>query len=181
MTIVTVSKLDKSSKGKARVYFNGRHSYDDAVYISQKLGEAPRLHSVINAQMTSKTFEDGKTIYFLNDFSYEKQQPPASPDSATPAPAKASSAGWALEPDSLSRLLSNVLGAAITAGSLKEPSDISRWTSATYRALESVRQGKPIDFDDDPRKIAQELPDPAEPQGYDPEDPGFDSDEKIPF
>jgi len=191
MTIVTVSKLDKSSKGKARVYSNGRHSYDDAVYVNPKLGEAPRLGSVINASMTSKTFDDGKTIYFLNDFKYEAQQPPPAPvevhypenpqltgkNYAANAPKK----GWAIDYGDLSRFVSNVVGSAIAAQLIREPSGLAPWIAASYRALEAVREGKIIDFDDDPRKIAQELPDPAEPQGYDPEDPGFDSDEKIPF
>jgi hypothetical protein len=191
MTIVTVSKLDKSSKGKPRVYFNGRHSYDDAVYVSQKLGEAPRLHSVINANMTSKTFDDGKTIYFLNDFKYEAQQPAQAPGDAqggypssqnsngVPAANQPKPKGWAIDYGDLSRFVSNVVGSAIAANRIEKPSDMAPWIASAYRALEAVREGKILDFDDDPREIAPELPDPAEPQGYEEGDPGIQSDEDI--
>ena len=204
MPVMTLTKTDTSKKGSRRAYFNNNHGWQDAFYVGRDCERLPPIGTTIDADTTSNRYDGAKAdTWFINGWraasqaSYAETMKPAPAAKAgypiamqaqqsAPQPAAAQQmqqtiakpSGWALEPDSLSRLLSNVLGAAIAADKIKEPQDITRWVSYAYRALEAVREGKPLDFDDPVPRFA----DPAEEHGY--PEPGDDIDgagDPIPF
>lgn len=198
---VTVTKTDKTQKGKDRVYFDNRHGWTDAYYVGQKC-PIPAVGQLIDPMTSSKDFDgNGKLTWFLNDWK-PVTHPIEDKDGISVDPALAKKypevgdvrrygavvterpKGWAIDYGDLSRFVSNIVGSAIAANLIKQPSDLAPWIAYSYRALEAVREGKPIDFDDPVSKIVipeEEAPDPTEPQGYEEGDPGIQSDEDIPW
>lgn len=141
--IYTVTKSDRTQKGKPRVYFDNKHGWADAFYLGNQV-PLPDMGAVIEAQTASKTFEDGKTIWFLNSWKtalHASAAPQLPPPVVNPG-------SWAIDYGDCSRFVSNVLGSAIGGGLIKTPQDIHPWVSASYKALEGLRKGKLVDFDD---------------------------------
>ena len=150
--IQTVTKIDTSKSGKPRVYFGGRHNWQDAHYLGNKCS-LPQQGATIDAEVSSKDFNsDGKITWFLNSWKLASIAPqplpaqPAAPQQ-TPVPYKAP-AGWDIPTGDLSRFVSNVVGSAIAAGLIKTPNDIAPWSASAYRAGNDLRSGKVKDFDD---------------------------------
>lgn len=177
---VTVTKADKSKNGKDRVFFDNRHNWQDAYYVSAKCA-VPAVGQVIEPETSSKDFNnDGKLTWFLNAY-----KPAGSVNANTAAVLSAElgkkveikDKGWDIPTGDLSRFVSNVLGSAIAANRIEFPSEMAPWIAAAYRALEGLRAGKPLETDELLLPLA---PDSTEDQGYDPEDPGFEED-PIPF
>ena len=187
--IVTVTSMDTSSKGKTRIYFNGRGNWQDAHYLGARC-VAPEIGMTIDADVSGKDFRnDGKMTYFLNSWkpapaaNGAAQQPPQGPIVPGPAvfvPAP-KAVGWPdLPTGDMLRWVSNVVGSAIAANLIKTPSDIAQWVGASYRAAESLRSGDVPEFDSDVPRFTEPdpvlyPPDPAEGQGYE------EGDESIPF
>jgi hypothetical protein len=197
MTVVTVTHADQSKAGKQRIYVGGKNNWQDAVYVGQRCASVPPVGATIDANMSSKTFPDGRQMWFLNSWqpvngvapqqstgNYPPQLtsapglgvPAANPQ---PAPAKA---GWDIPTGDLSRFVSNVVGSAIAANLINTPSEIAQWVGASYRAAESLRSGDVPEFDSDVPRFTEPdpvlyPPDPAAPQGED----EFEGDESIPF
>jgi hypothetical protein len=185
-----VTKSDASKSGAPRVYFDNKHDWADAFYVSKKI-EAPVVGRTIDAETASSNFQ-GKTYWYLNSWKPVEMpvaqiSPMVNPPGPSPAvtyqvhqePSKPPS-GWPIEAGDCSRFVSNVLGSAIAAGLVKRPTDIHPWVATAYTALQGLRAGKPVDFDD-----AMRLPDPVEPGGYDDEEGSgrFDGDPgpEVPF
>lgn len=187
MAILTVTKTDQSNNGKPRVYFGGKNDWKDAYYIGNKCNGIPEVGTVIDANTSSKRFNNSKyDTWFLdnwkpasngNGHATEIQQT-ANPAAKT-YQQLAKPAGWAIDYGDLSRFVSNVVGSAIAANLIQKPADMAPWIASAYRALEAVRDGKILDFDDEP-PARMRMPDPSEPQGFDPEDPGYDTG-PVPF
>jgi hypothetical protein len=169
--IVKVTHSDTSKNGKARVYFDGKNNWQDAIYVGQGC-LCPPVGSMIEPQTSSRDF-NGKTVWFLNGYREATKwagTPLAAPSQlpVIDAPVKARE-GWDVLPGDLSRLVSNVVGSAIAAGLIKQPIDIHRWAKSAYGAGQSLVMGFP-----------DEGPDPNEDQDRDPDEDRF-TDEKLPF
>lgn len=194
MAILTVTKTDQSKNGKPRVYFGGKNDWKDAYYIGNKCNGVPEVGKTIDANTSSKRFDNAKyDTWFLdswkpletngngNEHAAQAGIADAQPQARQPIQGGKPPGGWAIDYGDLSRFVSNVVGSAIAAGYIQKPPDMAPWIASAYRALEAVREGKILDFDDEPPS-AMRMPDPSEPQGFDDGDPGFaDDDAKIPF
>ena len=176
MPRVTVTKIDVSTKGKPRVYFDNKHNWQDAVYIGQDCGPPPPVGWIIDADTSSKRFQNAKSdTWFLNRWTAAQQQ--VAPAKQELAPAQ-QQLGWDIPTGDLSRFASNIVGQAITAGLIKKPGDVAGWTAAAYRAAECLRSGKVQDFDDELPDWGHGAPDPAEQQQEDAgRDGGFEQDD----
>jgi hypothetical protein len=170
MPIVTVTKIDQTKAGRTRVYFDSRHSFSDGFLLGQ--GAAPPMGAVIEANTASSDYQ-GKVYWYLNGWKLAAQpeKPVQTPTSTLILPPVVTK-HWAIEPGDCSRFVSNVLGSAIEAGLVKIPSDLHPWVASAYAALQGLRQGKPIDFQD-------QWTDPSLPQG--PEDEDEDDPSHEPF
>lgn len=173
MAIVTVTKTDKTQKGKDRVYFDNRHGWVDAFYVGQRC-PLPQVGQTIDPLTSSKDFNgDGKLTWFLNDWKPANGVPQTPNQTLPPQTGGAPKTGgdtrkgWAIDYGDLSRFVSNVVGSAIAANRIEKPSDMAPWIASAYRALEAVREGKILDFDDEPPALMElpEGPDPTEEQG----------------
>jgi hypothetical protein len=188
MPRVTVTKVDKSTKGKDRVYFDNLHNWQNAFYVGQDCGPPPAVGMVIEADTSSMRYQNAKAdTWFLNRYSVVQGPITAgaangavnSPQAAgNPplAPVKAPAvSGWPdLPTGDMLRWVSNVVGSAIAADRIESPQEMAAWVAAAYRAAEGLRSGKVEDFDDAPPDLSG-LP-PEEPQG------GYDeTDDDIPF
>ena len=150
MPTVRVSKSDKSQKGKPRVFFDGREGWADAYYLGARV-EAPPVGAMIDAQTSSKTFEDGKTIWFLNGWKPVNQQAETAQvveKANGKETVRAVVIGWPIEAHDASVLLATIVKAVIDGGLVKEPNDLAPWYAAHYHYLNGLRAGKPIEFDD---------------------------------
>jgi hypothetical protein len=205
MPRVTVTKVDKSTKGKDRVYFDNRHNWQDSIYIGQACGTPPSVGMVIDADTSSTRFQNAKSdTWFFNRYSVvqgpitaggaaqQTNQIRPGSDSGQigsinmqgpqagyiPPPAKPP-AGWDIPTGDLSRFVSNVIGSAIAANLIKTPSEIAQWVGASYRAAESLRSGEVPEFDSDVPRFVE--PDAAEQQQT--EQGGFEEEDNsgIPF
>jgi hypothetical protein len=196
MAVVTVTHADQSKAGKQRIYVGGKNNWQDAIYVGQRCASVPPVGATIDANMSSKTFPDGRQMWFLNSWApVNGSQPqqvqqnssgqggdpraypgqpgnPSQPNPNFPQAPIAKPAGWDIPTGDLSRFVSNVIGSAIAANLIKTPSDISMWVGASYRAAESLRSGDVPEFDSDVPRFVE--PDPAERQGFEEGDPGFD-------
>lgn len=171
--IVTVTKADKSQNGKDRVFFDGKHDYRDAYYLSRGI-DLPPLNVKIEVQTHSWTPGEGKqTFWYLDKWRLAEQPTPVAqptlPPMAPPTPAPKANGGWDVQSGDLSRFVSNVVASAIEKGLINDPDEIFTWTAAAYRAGNQLRTGKVQDFND--MKL---LPLSEEP-------PTEISDEDIPF
>jgi hypothetical protein len=184
MAVVTVTHADKSKSDKDRVYFGGRHNWQDAYYVSTKI-PVPAVGSIIDATTVSKDF-NGKTTWFLNAWKPASGVPHEAVQGtrvvagsggggtlAIHVPVK----GWDIPTGDLSRFVSNVIGSAIAAELIRVPPDMGPWIAEAYRVLEAVRSGKILDWSFTLADTMQESGDePVDPQSGEPE---FDDD--IPF
>lgn len=141
MPTVKVTKSDKTQKGKPYVCFDGKNTWQDFYYLGRDV-ERPEVGLTIEANTSSKTFDDGKTIWFLNGWKEVKQEAPKGNGRI------ASQSGWNIEPGDLSRLASNLVATAIEKGLIENPEDIYPWIAAAYRAGNQLRTGKVEDFND---------------------------------
>lgn len=190
MPRVTVTKVDKSTKGKDRAYFNNLHNWQNAYYIGQDCGPVPTVGMVIEADTSSKRFPNAKSdTWFLNRWTPAANGAAQQPAQPTPAPnplniktytlTDPKPKGWPdLPTGDMLRWVSNVVGSAIAANLIKTPSDIAQWVGASYRAAESLRSGDVPEFDSDVPRFVE--PDPAAEQQQG-EQGGFDEDADIPF
>ena len=185
MSVHKVTHTDTSNNGKDRVYFDGKNSWKDAYYVKQGL-YLPKIGSTIEAE-THQWTPQGKQhgSWFLDSYKEITAAPAPTPgprrDTAglptVDDPAQALK-GWDIQSGDLSRYASNIVASAITAGLIKTPSQIVGWAAAAYTSGNSLREGL---F---PRKLPTqlaEMPDPNEDQDRDPDDPGIDSDDDIPY
>ena len=181
MPTYTVTKTDVSSKGKPRVYFDNRHAWQDAYYVSPNI-QSPEVGMTIEADTASQTFAGAKgATWFLNGWK-PKDVSGLAPSVVQEYREKIKpSKGWAIEPGDLSRFASNVVGSAIEAKLIEKPEDVEVWAAAAYRAAESLRTGNIKDFNDVVPDLSR--PDPVEPQSYgeEEEDPGYDPSDAVPF
>lgn len=145
----TVTKSDASKAGKPRVYFDGKHDWKDAYYISIKC-EAPPIGAKIEAQ-THMTNYQGKDYWHLDKWKLVEEQkvipvlPPMAPANGSPPKPNG---GWDIPSGDLSRFVSNIVGSAIEKGLIQDPEEIYSWTAAGYRAANQLRTGKIQDFND---------------------------------
>ena len=180
MPTYTVTKTDVSSKGKPRVYFDNRHAWQDAYYVSPNI-QSPEVGMTIEADTASQTFAGAKgATWFLNGWK-PKDVSGLAPSVVQEYREKIKpSKGWAIEPGDLSRFASNVVGSAIAANLIKTPTDLHPWIATAYSALQGLREGKPVDFED---KFPMDF---VESRERDNEDDRFDGDpgpaaDDIPF
>jgi hypothetical protein len=86
MTVVTVTHADQSKAGKSRIYVGGKNNWQDAIYVGQRCASVPNVGSTIDANMSSKTFADGRQVWFLNSWvPVNGAQPSGQPPVSTPS------------------------------------------------------------------------------------------------
>jgi hypothetical protein len=152
--IVTVTKADVSKNGAPRVYFDNKHAWSDAYYLGKRT-EAPAVGVTIDADTSSSEFK-GKVYWYLNKWKIATTDKPVGTDPPVQSATKPQtqilppvvSKHWMIDYGDLSRFVSNVVGSAIAAGLIKRPTDIHPWIAAAYSALQGLREGKPVDFED---------------------------------
>jgi hypothetical protein len=183
--IKTVTAAGLSSNGKPYVSFDGDKT---RYYVSQKI-ESPVLGAVIDAETSSKRFDGAKfDTWFLNSWKVPPvktaeqvkneiataavERVAADPKKAFLASPVVNPGSWMIDYGDCSRFVSNVLGSAIQAGLVKDPSDIHPWIVEAYTALQGLRTGKPVAFNDS-FKLPPEMPGP----GRDEEE----FEEEVPF
>jgi hypothetical protein len=202
MAVVTVTHADQSKSGKQRIFIGGKNNWQDGIYVGQRCASVPPVGATIDANMSSKTFPDGRQMWFLNSWAAvdgrqngavnSPQSAANNPAGSIPAPGGAQGdatgsstgalrvapaptiKGWPdLPTGDMLRWVSNVVGSAIAAQLIRTPSDIAQWVGASYRAAESLRSGDVPEFDSDVPRFTE--PDPADRQGFEEGDPGFDN------
>ena len=170
MPIHTVTKQAQTKAGKPVVYFDNKHDFADGIFLG-KTTQMPPMGAQIDANTSSSVFQ-GKTYWYLNGWAltgqtYQStvptQQAPVQQTAYVPLQKKSVELS---EPEL--RFVSNVVGQAITAGTIKSPAGVAPWAAAAYRTLQGLQTGRILDFDD-------EVP-PMTDEG----DPGPD-DERVPF
>jgi hypothetical protein len=149
MILFTVTRADTSKNGKPRVYFDNRHGWKDAYYVSAKIAPPP-VGAQIDAEVTSADFNgDGKQTWFLNSWkacaatsAAPIQAPapaaapvqPSLPIAAPATPAAATAPEFTFTEPEL-RFISNVVGQAILAKTITEPGHLSAWFGAAKALL----------------------------------------------
>lgn len=126
--IGTVQEIGKSNSGKPKVKIEGK-------YYSAGRCSIDGMSVGMKVDFSSSTFDwNGKTMYGL-----ESWKPVGNG-----APAGNGSQG-APSDDAVMRFISNCVGQAIAAGTIKEPGDITIWYQAAKRAATLQPE-----FDDEP-------------------------------
>lgn len=146
MPIHTVTKADTSKGGAPRVYFDGKHDWKDAFYVSKKI-TAPEVGAVIDANTASNDYQ-GKTYWYLNGWKLAQGAQNGAPTPNATLGKPSTFKGWNIDAGDLSRFVSNVVGSAIAAQFITDPEQIGPWVAAAYRAGEQLRNGKVQDFND---------------------------------
>jgi len=173
--IKTVTSAGLSSNGKPYVCLDGDKT---RYYVSQKI-ESPAVGAVIDADTSSKRFDGAKfDTWFLNSWKAPTVKSAAEvkqeiAQKALPPPV-VNPGSWMIDYGDCSRFVSNVVGSAIGAGLIKEPGDIHPWICDAYKALQGLRMGQPVEFNDKFR-IPDERPGPSR----DEQEEEFESD--VPF
>jgi len=178
----TVTKWDDSKAGAPRIYLDNKHNREDAVYCSKVA--RPAVGMVVEADMTSSEYPkgSGKMLWHLNAWKevtpthlYSSIDPTvnlkaveAVNDALHRKLKQKEQSGWTMGYDQMLSMVSNVVRGAIDRDLIKRPSDIHPWVATAYSALQGLREGKPIDFED-------KFPfgDPVEPGERDNEDDGL--------
>lgn len=130
MTIITIQEIGKTSTGKPKVKAGGQW------YFLGRNIDAPAQGATVEIREGSFKFGDGTPAKTIEAWR------PASSGSAQQQPAPPP--GYVDEASM--RFISNCVGSAITAGTIKEPGQIASW----FRAAKAALEGKdaPIPFDD---------------------------------
>jgi hypothetical protein len=141
----TVTKADTSKGGAPRVYFDNKHDWKDAYYVSKKI-EAPLVGQSIDANTASSDYQ-GKTYWYLNGW-----KPAGQPEAPTTVQVSSTrllpSKGWNLDSKDRAIILEVVLKAAFDKGLIGIPEEMAPWFERTYRYVEGVSNGKPIALDE---------------------------------
>lgn len=143
---VKITHMDRSKSGKTRVYFDGRNDWRDAFYVGNKC-DVPPVGAEIEPDTSSSVF-NGNTTWFLNRYKVIKlpQDLASAPQNAfqTSQIPSTRQANTASEPrqqalstlfDHELRFISNVVGQAVYAMTIKEPGQIKAWFDACIEAL----------------------------------------------
>ena len=142
MPIHTVTKHGTTKSGKNVVYFDNKHNYTDMVFLGRET-ETPPVGASIDAMTTSKNFDDGKTLWFLNNWALTANQgngvhaAPAVSLTAPikPLPMQPGYVAPALSPSEIRQTIFNVWASAIGAGVIKDPMDLTAWSEGVEKAL----------------------------------------------
>ena len=194
MPIMTLTKIDQSKKGKTRAYFDNKHKWQDAYYCGQNI-VLPEIGTVMDCQTISKSFtwEDGKesTVWFLQAWGKAGNTasvavPSASAPYAAPV-AQSAPNGLRIDSGDQLRFISNMVGSAITAGTIKAPTDMAYWAKEAFKIVRALERGVFNDPEAEPKVKAERvtLPAPPAPEAGDPgplDDPfGDPLNDKVPF
>lgn len=171
MATVRVTKIGRSQKGKPIVYFDNKHGQTDGYLVSDKC-QVPPDQSTIEAKTSSWDYQ-GKAFWGLNDWKFgnidDISRNPSKPFVAMGAKT------WDVGASDLCKFVSNVVGQAIAAKTLTEPSQVMAWARAAHSAANALVDGS--------IQVRYEGPDPsthADDPGREEGDPGFD-DSVVPF
>lgn len=137
MSIVTIQELGKTSNGNPKAKVNG-----EWCFLSKEIGPLPPINTKLEIREGSFTFPDGKPAKTIEAWRYPEGngQPPAQQNASAPAAPPAY-----IEEASL-RFISNVVGSAIAAGTIKQPGQVSAWFEAAKAAL--AGEAAPAPYDD---------------------------------
>lgn len=194
MPIMTLTKVDQSKTGKTRAYFDNKHKWQDAYYIGQNI-VLPEIGTVMDCQTISKSFkrDDGSesTTWFLQAWGKAGNTASVAVPSA-PAPyaapvAQTPPGGLRIDSGDQLRFISNMVGSAITAGTIKAPIDMAYWAKEAFKIVRALERGVFNDPEAEPKVKAERvtLPTPPAPEAGDPgplDDPfGDPLNDKVPF
>ena len=129
MTIGIVNELGRSQNGKPKAKIDGKWYFVGRCNPDLPVGQR------IEYEGAPFTTPNGKQLLGLNSW----KAAPASNGHAPPS---------GVSDDAEMRFVSNCVGSAITAGTLKEPKDIKAWALAAQKALKALKNPD-ADFDDD--------------------------------
>ena len=157
--IVIVTKADTAKGGAPRVYFDNKHDWADAYYVSKRI-DPPEVGATIDADTSSSDFK-GKTYWYLNKFKVVTRSSPEAPKTASNGRAATNGAGWSVDAKDCMIFLEVVVKAAFDKSLISDPDELFTWTAATYRAVEQLRSGKVRDFNDKmpPVSVTEAFPD----------------------
>jgi hypothetical protein len=193
MPIMTLTKTDNSKTGKLRAYFDNKHKWQDAYYCGQNV-VLPEIGTVMDCQTVAKSFkrEDGSEsiTWFLQAWGKAGTASVTAPSAPAPyaaAPVAASPSGLRIDSGDQLRFISNMVGSAITAGTIKAPVDMAYWAKEAFKIVRALERGVFNDPEAEPKVKAERvtLPTPPAPEAGDPgplDDPfGDPLNDKVPF
>lgn len=133
--IGTVQEIGQTQSGKAKVKVDGNWLFPGRTPI-----DGLRNGMQIEYATSSFMSRDGKPMFGLESWRPVLQQPvpnpaPKFPQGPTPAAPSNGVAHGGPSDDAEMRFISNCVGQAIAAGTIKEPGDISIWFQAAQAAL----------------------------------------------
>jgi hypothetical protein len=138
MATLTVTKLGQSQKGRTIVYFDNRHGYADGFLLGDNCGMPPLVGQVIEPDTSSSEWPkgSGKHTWWLNGYkAMGAVDLPGKPEAVNPVIPRASI------DESHLRFISNVVGQAISAKTITQPSEIASWAKAAQDALNNLDVG----------------------------------------
>lgn len=192
MPVMTLTKVDTTKTGKTRAYFDNKTHWKDAFYLGKSV-VLPPIGTVMDCHTVAKRFDNAEQdTWFLQGWapvsgaaapSAVQAAPvtPAAPVAATPP------GGLRIDSGDQLRFISNMVGSAITAGTIKKPDDMALWAKSAFMIVRGLERGVFNDPDKEPKaKPAVDLP--AAPPAVQAGDPGpfadpFDDsmNDKVPF
>ena len=198
MPIMTLTKVETSKKGSPKLFFDNKHHWKDAVYASKSIdaSKLPPVGTVMDCHTVAKRFDNAEQdTWFLQGWGLVPNTtsvavPSAAASYAAPAPAPvAQSAANGLRIDSGDQLrfISNMVGSAITAGTIKAPVDMAYWAKEAFKIVRALERGVFNDPEAEPKVKTERviLPTPPAPEVGDPgplDDPfGDPLNDKVPF
>lgn len=141
--ILTVQELGQSKSGKPKVKAGGNWYFMGG---SRDTGpiNPPVVGQTIEAR-TGSFMIDGKGFLTIEAWRLSQASPAPQQPATRPAPMPHAPPSGYIDEASL-RFISNVVGNAIAAGTVKDPGQVNSWFQAAKNALEG--KSAPIPFDD---------------------------------
>ncbi len=136
MVTFQIDKIGKTKTGNLSLTAVSGEKY----YAKVASGLGNKAGATIEAETSNQTFDDGRTLVWVNEWKLAANQAPAQPQqqySREPvAPAgrfSATGVDLALLP-----FTSNIVANAVRAGHIDSPDKLAAWTQAAYRAAQSL-------------------------------------------
>ena len=135
MPLHTVTKVGKTKNGRDTVYFDNHHAVTDAFMVGNTCN-VPPLNATIDADYACKNYQ-GKDFWWLNAFKVvTAQSTPRWTRSASQTEVIPDPPGSRALSEPELRFISNCVGSALAAGTLKEPAMIGLWAREAYKAIQ---------------------------------------------
>jgi len=156
MPIMTLTKTDTTKTGKTRAYFDNKTHWKDAFYLGKSV-VLPPIGTVMDCHTVAKRFDNAEQdTWFLQGWApVNGAAAPAAVQAAPHAAPIAPTAPGGLRIDSgdALRFISNMIGSAVSAGTIKNPMDMAVWAKQSYLIVRALERGAFHDAATESKKI----------------------------